>query len=58
MILGLMIATLVVCLCVSVGGKLSWLDFLYVASYVKMCVTPMEYIPQVCARVGGENRPS
>ena len=55
---GLIIAALAVCLFVSVGGKLSWLDFLYVASYVKMGVTPMKYIPQVGAGVGGKNRPS
>ena len=53
-ILGLMIATLVMSLFVSVGGKLYWLDFLYVASYIKMGVTPLKYIPQVRARVGGK----
>ena len=51
-ILGLMIATLVVSLCVSVGGKLSWLDFLYVASYIKLAVTLLKYIPQVGAEGG------
>ncbi len=32
---------------VSVGGKLLWLDFLYVASYVKLAITLIKYIPQV-----------
>ena len=31
---------------VTVGGKLSWLNFLYVFSYVKLVVTLVKYIPQ------------
>lgn len=32
---------------VSVGNKLSWLDYLYVLSYVKLAVTLVKYVPQV-----------
>ena len=32
---------------VAIGGKLSWLNFLYVFSYVKLVVTLIKYIPQV-----------
>ena len=32
---------------VAIGGKLSWLNFLYVFSYVKLVVTLTKYIPQV-----------
>lgn len=39
--------TMIICLFVSVGGKLHWLDFLYVVSYVKLAVTLLKYIPQV-----------
>ncbi len=39
--------TLIISLFVSVGGKLKWLDFLYVASYVKLAITLLKYIPQV-----------
>ena len=35
----------------AVGGKLSWLNFLYVFSYVKLAVTLVKYIPQVCVFV-------
>lgn len=38
--------TMIICLFVSVGGKLHWLDFLYVVSYVKLAVTLLKYIPQ------------
>ncbi|XP_064386402.1 cystinosin-like [Halichondria panicea] len=31
---------------VSVGNKLSWLDYLYVLSYVKLAVTLVKYVPQ------------
>ena len=37
---------------VSIGGKLSWLNFLYVFSYVKLAVTLVKYIPQVWRREG------
>ena len=37
---------------VSIGGKLSWLNFLYVFSYVKLAVTLVKYIPQVWMREG------
>ena len=40
--------TIIISLFVSVGGKLHWLDFLYVASYVKLAITLLKYIPQVC----------
>ena len=39
--------TLFISLFVSVGGKLQWLDFLYVASYVKLAITLVKYVPQV-----------
>ena len=37
---------------VSIGGKLSWLNLLYVFSYVKLAVTLVKYIPQVWRREG------
>jgi len=46
-ILALFWLTLVVSLFVAVGGKLKWLDFLYVASYVKLAITLVKYVPQV-----------
>ena len=39
--------TLFVSLFVSVAGQLAWLDFLYLASYIKLAVTLIKYIPQV-----------
>lgn len=39
--------TIIISLFVSVGGKLQWLDFLYIVSYVKLAVTLLKYIPQV-----------
>lgn len=39
--------TMIISLFVSVGGKLAWLDLLYVVSYVKLAVTLLKYIPQV-----------
>ena len=41
--------TIFISLFVAVGGKLEWLDFLYVASYVKLAITLLKYIPQVSA---------
>lgn len=38
--------TIIISLFVAVGGKLLWLDFLYVVSYVKLAVTLLKYIPQ------------
>ncbi len=46
-IVSLMILSLLVCLFVSVGGKLAWLDFLYAASYIKLATTLIKYVPQV-----------
>lgn len=46
-LLGLLWMTLLVSLFVAVGGKLDWLDFLYVASYIKLIVTVFKYLPQV-----------
>ena len=43
----LMWLTIIISLFVSVGGKLSWLDFLYIFSYVKLAVTLVKYVPQV-----------
>ena len=39
--------TMLISLFVSVGGKLHWLDLLYIVSYVKLAVTLLKYIPQV-----------
>ena len=33
---------------ISTAGLLSWLSYLYIISYVKLGVTPIKYIPQVC----------
>jgi len=30
----------------SIGNKLSWLDFLYISSYIKLTITLIKYIPQ------------
>ena len=38
---------MVIPLFVSVGGKLAWLDYLYVLSYVKLGTTLVKYMPQV-----------
>ena len=38
---------MVISLFVSVGGKLAWLDYLYVLSYVKLAITLVKYVPQV-----------
>lgn len=38
---------MIVSLFVAVGNKLSWLDFLYYTSYVKLAITLIKYIPQV-----------
>ena len=46
-ILAVLWLTIFISLFVSVGGKLHWLDFLYVVSYVKLAVTLLKYIPQV-----------
>ena len=46
-IFSMMIVSLLVCLFTSVAGKLAWLDFLYAASYVKLAVTIVKYVPQV-----------
>ena len=46
-ILALLWLTVVITLFVSVGHKLSWLNFLYIFSYVKLAVTLIKYIPQV-----------
>ena len=46
-IVALLWLTVFISLFVSVGRKLSWLDFLYVFSYIKLVVTLIKYIPQV-----------
>ena len=46
-LLTLMWLTIFISLFVSVGGKLAWLDFLYVFSYIKLAVTLVKYVPQV-----------
>ncbi|XP_068630501.1 cystinosin homolog isoform X2 [Battus philenor] len=28
------------------GGKIEWLDFLYICSYIKLCITLIKYVPQ------------
>ncbi|XP_013178047.1 PREDICTED: cystinosin homolog isoform X1 [Papilio xuthus] len=28
------------------GGELAWLDFLYICSYIKLCITLIKYVPQ------------
>ncbi len=33
---------------VAIGGKLSWLEFVTIFSYVKLAVTLIKYCPQVC----------
>ena len=38
---------MIISLFVSVGGKLPWLEFLYIASYVKLAITLVKYVPQV-----------
>ena len=38
---------MVISLFVSVGGKLAWLDYLYVLSYVKLGITLVKFVPQV-----------
>ena len=47
-LLALLWLAVIISLFVAVGGKLSWLNFLYVFSYVKLVVTLVKYIPQVC----------
>ena len=39
---------MIVPLGVSAVGPLPWLDYLYVISYIKLGVTPIKYVPQVC----------
>ena len=46
-LLVLMWLTIFISLFVAVGGKLDWLDFLYVFSYIKLAVTLVKYVPQV-----------
>ena len=36
-----------VSLFVAVAGKITWLDYLYFFSYIKLAVTLVKYIPQV-----------
>ena len=43
--------TLIISVFVAVGGKLKWLDYLYVASYVKLAITLIKYVPQVSQRL-------
>ena len=43
----LMWVVVFVSLGVAIGGKLSWLEFLYIFSYVKLTVTLIKYVPQV-----------
>lgn len=45
-LLTLMWLTIFISLFVAVGGKLDWLDFLYVFSYIKLAVTLVKYVPQ------------
>ena len=45
-LLALLWGAVIISLFVAVGGKLSWLNFLYVFSYVKLAVTLIKYIPQ------------
>ena len=47
-LLAILWLTVFISLFVVIGGKLSWLNFLYVFSYVKLVVTLIKYIPQVC----------
>lgn len=39
--------TLIISVFVAVDGELKWLDYLYVASYVKLVTSIAKYIPQV-----------
>ena len=43
----LMYLVIVVCMIVSLAGPLSWLNYLYVLSYIKLAVTVFKYTPQV-----------
>ena len=38
---------LIIPMFVAVGNKLHWLDYLYIASYVKLAITLVKYVPQV-----------
>ena len=51
-LLALLWLAVFISLFVSIGEKLSWLNFLYVFSYVKLAVTLVKYIPQVWRREG------
>ena len=44
----LMYLVIVVCAIVALAGPLSWLNYLYVLSYIKLAVTVFKYTPQVC----------
>ena len=46
-LLSLMWLTIFITLFVAVGNKLSWLNYLYVLSYIKLAVTLIKYVPQV-----------
>ena len=50
-LLAILWLAVLISLFVSIGGKLSWLNFLYVFSYMKLVVTLVKYIPQVCVCV-------
>ena len=43
----LMYLVIVVCMIVSLAGPLSWLNYLYILSYIKLAVTVFKYTPQV-----------
>ncbi|XP_013136517.1 PREDICTED: cystinosin homolog isoform X2 [Papilio polytes] len=45
-ILGAFLVVVLVTAGLGAGGELAWLDFLYICSYVKLCITLIKYVPQ------------
>ena len=43
----LMYLLIAVCMIVALAGPLSWLNYLYILSYIKLAVTVFKYTPQV-----------
>ncbi len=42
---------MIITLLTSVGGVLTWLDLLYIISYIKLAVTVVKYLPQVSSKL-------
>ena len=56
-ILIVMYLVILVCMIVAAVGPPSWLNYLYVLSYIKLAVTLIKYVPQVSWLITGNTTP-